>query len=330
MDYNYNIVFDGSEKIKAIRIYREMTGVGLKEAKEIIDTTPGAIFENLTLDKANDIADRFLAENCQVSVHISSKKAFSDTLSSIIPITDAEVDISCVTDNNLIAALRQTKKLLLSAEQLQNELETAEKAVKKVKSEFEDMKNRFGFITFIGAVIGFIVGIIILSYIGSIIGFIVGAFIGSIINTKKNDAKYEAQAQKYYDENYPKVETKKNEIIEIAKTFFTSQAFCEAQELIPSDYFDTGSIDYLIKLVENRRADTLKEAINLYEDYLHKNCIEEIQRQQLVAAQESANAQKEASKALKQQAVFAGQIAKNTKSTARATKLNTFINIIKK
>ena len=45
----------GSEKIKVIKVVREITGLGLKEAKELVDGAPGTIKENIEKAEAEDI-----------------------------------------------------------------------------------------------------------------------------------------------------------------------------------------------------------------------------------------------------------------------------------
>jgi large subunit ribosomal protein L7/L12 len=42
----------GSEKIKVIKVVRELTGLGLKEAKEVVDGAPKTIKEGVSKDEA--------------------------------------------------------------------------------------------------------------------------------------------------------------------------------------------------------------------------------------------------------------------------------------
>ena len=45
----------GAEKIKVIKAVRELTGLGLKEAKELVDNAPKPIKEGASKDEANEI-----------------------------------------------------------------------------------------------------------------------------------------------------------------------------------------------------------------------------------------------------------------------------------
>lgn len=44
-----------TDKIKTIKIVREITGLGLKEAKEVVDSAPKAIKEGVSKEEANQL-----------------------------------------------------------------------------------------------------------------------------------------------------------------------------------------------------------------------------------------------------------------------------------
>ena len=45
----------GAEKIKVIKVVREITGLGLKEAKEVVDNAPKALKEGASKEEAEEI-----------------------------------------------------------------------------------------------------------------------------------------------------------------------------------------------------------------------------------------------------------------------------------
>ena len=45
----------GAEKIKVIKAVREITGLGLKEAKEVVDNAPKALKEGVSKDEAEEM-----------------------------------------------------------------------------------------------------------------------------------------------------------------------------------------------------------------------------------------------------------------------------------
>ena len=58
----------GAEKIKVIKVVREITGLGLKEAKEVVDNAPKALKEGASKDEANDIKAKIEAEGAKVTL----------------------------------------------------------------------------------------------------------------------------------------------------------------------------------------------------------------------------------------------------------------------
>ncbi len=45
----------GAEKVKVIKVVREVTGLGLKEAKDVVDNAPGVVKEGVDKAEAEDI-----------------------------------------------------------------------------------------------------------------------------------------------------------------------------------------------------------------------------------------------------------------------------------
>ncbi|WP_404406737.1 50S ribosomal protein L7/L12 [Jeotgalibacillus malaysiensis] len=45
----------GAQKIKVIKVVREITGLGLKEAKEMVDNTPKAVKEGASKEEAEEL-----------------------------------------------------------------------------------------------------------------------------------------------------------------------------------------------------------------------------------------------------------------------------------
>jgi large subunit ribosomal protein L7/L12 len=45
----------GAQKIQVIKVVRAVTGLGLKEAKDLVDSAPAAVKEGVTEDEANTV-----------------------------------------------------------------------------------------------------------------------------------------------------------------------------------------------------------------------------------------------------------------------------------
>lgn len=54
-EFNVMLVSAGAEKIKVIKVVRELTGLGLKEAKDLVDNAPGAVKEGIEKPEAEAI-----------------------------------------------------------------------------------------------------------------------------------------------------------------------------------------------------------------------------------------------------------------------------------
>ena len=58
----------GAEKIKVIKVVRELTGLGLKEAKEVVDNAPKAIKEAVSKEEAEKIAEKMAEVGAKVTI----------------------------------------------------------------------------------------------------------------------------------------------------------------------------------------------------------------------------------------------------------------------
>ena len=58
----------GASKVKVIKVVREITGLGLKEAKAVVDEAPKAIKEAVSKEEAEEIKAKLEAEGAVVEV----------------------------------------------------------------------------------------------------------------------------------------------------------------------------------------------------------------------------------------------------------------------
>ena len=58
-DFDVILAEVGAEKIKVIKVVREVTSLGLKEAKELVDNAPKAIKEGISKEDAEAIKAKF-------------------------------------------------------------------------------------------------------------------------------------------------------------------------------------------------------------------------------------------------------------------------------
>ncbi|BDG34190.1 50S ribosomal protein L7/L12 [Parageobacillus sp. VR-IP] len=58
----------GAQKIKVIKVVREITGLGLKEAKDLVDNTPKPIKEGVSKEEAEEIKAKLEEVGASVEV----------------------------------------------------------------------------------------------------------------------------------------------------------------------------------------------------------------------------------------------------------------------
>ncbi len=67
---SYDVVLAeaGAEKIAVIKVVREITGLGLKDAKALVDEAPKAVKEGASKDEANEIKEKLEAAGAKVEL----------------------------------------------------------------------------------------------------------------------------------------------------------------------------------------------------------------------------------------------------------------------
>lgn len=66
----FNVVLKevGADKIKVIKVVREVTGLGLKEAKDLVDGAPSTVKENIAKDEAAAVEAKFKEVGATVEI----------------------------------------------------------------------------------------------------------------------------------------------------------------------------------------------------------------------------------------------------------------------
>ena len=67
-EYDVELTDVGAEKVKVIKVVREATGLGLKEAKDLVDSAPKVIKEGAAKAEAEDIKAKLEAEGAKVTL----------------------------------------------------------------------------------------------------------------------------------------------------------------------------------------------------------------------------------------------------------------------
>ena len=67
-EFDVELVSAGAAKVKVIKAVREITGLGLKEAKELVDGAPKVVKEGASKAEAEDIKAKLEAEGAEVNL----------------------------------------------------------------------------------------------------------------------------------------------------------------------------------------------------------------------------------------------------------------------
>ena len=67
-EFNVVLTAAGDQKIKVIKVVRDATGLGLKEAKELVDGAPKTIKENVAKEEAEELKAKFVEAGATVDL----------------------------------------------------------------------------------------------------------------------------------------------------------------------------------------------------------------------------------------------------------------------
>lgn len=67
-EFDVVLVSSGDKKIQVLKVLRELTGLGLKEAKDLVDNAPKPIKEKIKKEEAEQIKKKLEAEGAKVEI----------------------------------------------------------------------------------------------------------------------------------------------------------------------------------------------------------------------------------------------------------------------
>ena len=67
-EFNVNLTEVGADKIKVIKVVREVTSLGLKEAKDLVESAPKPIKEGVNKEEADGIKKKFDEVGAKVTI----------------------------------------------------------------------------------------------------------------------------------------------------------------------------------------------------------------------------------------------------------------------
>jgi len=67
-EFDVELVSFGDKKIQVIKVVRELTGLGLKEAKDLVESAPGKVLEGIAKDAAEKAQEKLQEQGATVAI----------------------------------------------------------------------------------------------------------------------------------------------------------------------------------------------------------------------------------------------------------------------
>lgn len=299
----------------------------------------GAIIKELNADYdefADEIygksGDKDVLDNVSVTDNAVGEKAESVVIlergqsryanGMYIPIVETNM-IGNIDREETMKMLIEVAKIAKESEEYDSEAARLVKEKKEKREKMNEIRNAVSgiakFFIWTVTIVAFLVGLVagplcIVTGIGALI------FMNLTVkkaDLKKHEAENNANADAYYTENILPIESRLDEIYKARDELVNSGRKSWAIDVVGKDMFYSACIEDIYYLIKNRRADTLKEALNKYDDTQHKARIEEmqaaIQNASEISARESVK-----------QTEYSKEIAKNSHQAATAAKATAY------
>lgn len=329
----------GHDKVQVIKVVRKLSGMGLKEAKDIVDGIEVGneyiISANLreevhsiinTFTQIGAIAVEEFEETDVVREAINDSENLSvglceNGINKYIPIVTID-EVSFLDRQETMNVLLEVGKIAKESEQYDSEVNSLKRSIYEEKNKAEELRNH---VSGKARAISWLVTLCVLGIgcIGTvIIGIILGIIAYNIMKVtviksdlKKHEEENNAKADAYIKNNVEPLQMRLDKVHLLRNELLKSGKLTWALDVVGKDLFYSECVSDLYNLIKSRRADNLKEALNKYDDTMHKARMEEMQASIQNAAEISA------AESIKQTAQM-GEIEKNTHQAAQAAKVN--------
>lgn len=318
----------GTNKVQVIKIVREATGLGLKEAKDAVDAVEiGNPYEmHVLMGNEKDVIDALLAIGAVAIGNKEDRYARHRNIEN--KENDKELKVleptgGVMNREETMQTLYEVGKIVETFEILSSEESVVRQNIKTEKDKTEELRNAVSTSAKAIKWIAIMCSLFTWTFL-SIFGIIVTIIVWVVINKtvikndlKKHEAENNANADKYSKDVVEPLEARLQEIVAELKELHASGKIEWAKDIVGEGMFYSQCIGDLYDLIKNRRADNLKEALNLYEDIQYKARMEASQ----AAIQNASEIQ--AAESVKQTA-YAKEIAKSSHQAATAAKATAY------
>ena len=309
----------GMNKVKVIKLVRELSGMGLKETKEAIDLVEKGTelkIDGISTEKMMDIINEF----SNIGARVVEVRQDMQKQMKFEPIVSASSVVSSDREETM-QILLEVKKIAENFEIYNHDILALQKKLRDELDKVEEIKNRLSpkarmiivCSTLISAFIGFSVG----TFIGAIVFVIICSIIMNCTikksDLRKNGNKNNIEAEQYIQSNIEPLRIKLNKLYDLRDELINTGKKEWAIDIVGEDMFYSACINDLYNLVKTRRADSIKEALNKYDDIQYKTRMEEMQTSIQNASEVSALESVKQTGQMKKIEKNTNQIARNTR-----------------
>ncbi len=231
--------------------------------------------------------------------------------------TDEQLD--ALTRGQLVDVLQKGQQSLVLAAQAYDGVNQCTEKEKAVQERYvyisHGSQRKKGVV--IGVVSFILLWIILHSFFDGLIFAALLTVVVLFADRKIFAQKYLEKAEAYRQSTLPAILDKKNQFQARYNEMCSTDDVINLRQLLPKEYFKLDAINAVTSILQTRRANTLGEALNVYEDQLHRKKLEEMEMQKVQAAQEAAMAQQRAAYAQEQSAEAQKRSAKAVEKSAR-------------
>ena len=344
---NVEIFSAGVDKVQAIKIVREATGWGLKEAKEFVDkiengsqtlynVTPdivgslrsiGAKFQEIGGEDDDFIREVNKASSCKdmnteqpkdeerINIEVDREGIVKEGI--YIPVVPSNM-ISKLDRESTMRVLVEVGKIARESEEYELEIEALKSRENQEKLNAEALRSVVSLKAKI--IMWTVILVSFFGLAGGPLSILIGIGAWIIMNCtviqadlKKHAAENNANAERYIIEKVVPIQKRLEDVYLQRDEFNGCGKLDWAFDVVGKDMFYSACIQDLYNIIKNRRADSLKEAMNKYDDVQHKARMEEMQASIKNASEITAL------ESIKQ-TIYTEEIAKSAHQTAIAAK----------
>lgn len=181
-------------------------------------------------------------------------------------------------------------------------------------------------------VIGTAIFPVVATIIGGLIGYVIGCVLAVLLKT---DDKFERKADEYRDSTVVPLASKCQQCQELIDEHMNSSIMQQFYSEVPEDYRTISALEFFVKMLRNRQAETEKELYNLYMEYSQRQQMIDMQNQQIILSQETLAQQKEQieatlelNKTAQQQQEILDNMAKKQKKISKQVRYGNVVNTL--